>query len=117
MLKNYYKNQKFVDIAISLLILAFGISFYFSISMAIADTGAYEKINLLFDYDVPWYLDVLGRAPESWNVLEPMSRETIWLKHPLIYLFYWIGLPLKLFGLTEGAYDFVISNTLSCTVS
>tara|TARA_B100000678_G_scaffold234766_1_gene204042 strand:- start:519 stop:1811 length:1293 start_codon:yes stop_codon:yes gene_type:complete len=116
-LKNYYKNQKFVDIAISLLILAFGISFYFSISMAIADTGAYEKINLLFDYDVPWYLDVLGRAPESWNVLEPMSRETIWLKHPLIYLFYWIGLPLKLFGLTEVESAIALVSTASgCTL-
>ena len=117
MLKNYYKNQKFVDIAISLLILAFGISFYFSISMAIADTGAYEQINLLFDYDVPWYLDVLGRAPQSWDVLEPMSRETIWLKHPLIYLFYWIGLPLKLFGLTEvEAVIALVSAASACTL-
>jgi len=92
-------NARKADIITVIVIFISSFILYYLGCKILLNNGFYQEINIAFDLDQSWYFDSIGRDTSEWIYKNATDTRPLVIKHPFIYLYYYIVLALNMTGM------------------
>lgn len=105
--KRFFDNKK--EWATAVIIFMASYVFYYVGCKELLAAGFYQQLNIAFDLDQSWYFDMVGRESKDWLFKTAENSRPLNIKHPFIYLNYYLVSVISMLGITENLAVIMLS--------
>ncbi|MBV7299799.1 hypothetical protein [Enterovibrio paralichthyis] len=90
-------------------LLPVSLALFLLVDFYLLNEGFYNKINIAFDFDQAWFVEILSYPPDEWIYKTASDVNPLILKHLLLYLYRWPSELLQFFGFSPEEAVIIVS--------